>query len=78
MTWTATFSQDTDINDEGTVTATWIDVAAGESYTYTARVNSKGGLAAFVTAAKSGLSDYRVTRSKVANIEAKIVTALTA
>lgn len=78
MSWKATFIKDTELEDVGTVTATWT-TPDGESFTMPpARVNQKGGISDFVTHAKAALADYQAKRAKVAAISAKVTAALNA
>lgn len=75
--WVATFTKDTELEDVGTVTATW--TANGESFTVPARrVDQKAGLAEFVTSAKAALAAWQARRAKVNTISAKVTAALNA
>ena len=78
MTWQATFTKDTELDDVGTITATWT-TPEGESFTMPSeRVNQRAGLADFVTRAKAGLAAYQAQRTKLNIISAKVTAALNA
>jgi len=75
--WVATFQKDTELDDVGTVSATW--TADGDTFTMPAeRIDQKGGIAAFVTRAKAALAKHQAQRTNVANISAKVTAALNA
>ena len=74
--WVATFTKDTNLEDVGTITATWTS-PEGETFTVPARrVDQKSGLAEFVTSAKAALAAWQAQKAKVANISAKVTAAL--
>jgi len=78
MTWKATFTKDTELEDVGTITATWTP-AEGEAFTIPPRrVDQKAGLAEFVTSAKAALAAWQARQAKVNTISAKVTAALNA
>lgn len=75
--WSVTFTRDTEIQDVGTVTATWTQGA--DVFAFPAeRVDGKASLTGFVTRAKHALSVWQAQRTKDAAVAAKIATALNA
>lgn len=75
--WSVTFVRDTEIQDVGSVTATWTQGADVFSFP-SERVDGKASLAGFVTRAKHALSVWQAQRAKNETLAAKIATALNA
>lgn len=74
--WTVEYSSDTELQDVGTIRATWSNVETNELLVFEKRVDSTNRLDEFVQDAKNALKEYQSSRTHLSEIVAKITAAL--